>query len=124
MNDIQIYLGHDGNAMKNNTSFYFANYFDWIFMKDKVIKKNEHPNSCYIKTDYLQKYINDILNIKNDFILISGCSDFSPQIKYSEQYLSNFSACKRLKFFHQFIIIFIAFFLTSILSFFRFLLPQ
>ena len=86
MNDIQIYLGHHGNAMKNNTSFYFANYFDWIFMKDKVIKKNEHPNSCYIKTDYLQKYINDILNIKNDFILISGCSDFSPQINFKNEF--------------------------------------
>lgn len=81
------FIGHDGYSMMNNTGFYFANKFDWVMMNDKIIKKTIHPRHIYVKIDYLRKYFNDIINIKNDFILITGCGDESPQITYKEEYL-------------------------------------
>tara|TARA_B110000858_G_scaffold197484_1_gene259292 strand:+ start:176 stop:1042 length:867 start_codon:yes stop_codon:yes gene_type:complete len=81
-----IFMGHDGNKIHNNTEYYFTKYFDWVFMKDKIIKRNENPKTCYIKTDYLNKYINNILSIKNKFILVSGCSDYSPSINFKKSY--------------------------------------
>ena len=84
---MQRFIGHDGLSMMNNSSFYFANYFDWIFMQDKIIKKNNTPRHVYIKIDYLAQYINEIINIANDFILITGCGDFSPQIQFKKEYL-------------------------------------
>ena len=62
----------------------FHKAFDWVFMNNMIIKRVE-PNTCYIKTDYLDKYIDDILGIKN-IILVSGCSDFSPNIHYKKSY--------------------------------------
>ena len=84
---MQRFIGHDGWTMLDNTSFYFANYFDWIMMQDKIIKKTETPRHVYIKTDYLNKYCNELKNINNDFILITGCSDYSPQINFKDTYL-------------------------------------
>jgi hypothetical protein len=83
---MQRFIGHDGYSMMDNMSFYFANYFDWIIMQDKIIKKREEPRHVYIKTDYLDTYVNVIENIKNSFILISGCSDHSPQINFNNAY--------------------------------------
>jgi len=83
---MQRFLGHCGKSMANNTSFYFANNFDWIMLKDKIIKKKEEPNTIYIKIDYLPKYLYELMNIKNDFILITGCSDYSPQINFPREY--------------------------------------
>jgi hypothetical protein len=84
---MQKYIGHNGYSMMDNTSFYFSNYFDWIMCQDTIIKKNEIPNTIYIKIDYLNNYVNEILKIQNDFILISGCSDYSPQVNFKESYL-------------------------------------
>jgi hypothetical protein len=80
----QLYLGHDGESMINNQSFYFANYFDWIGLNNKIIKKMDNPRHIYLKTEYLKKYSSDILDIKNDFILITACSDASPFLLYPE----------------------------------------
>ena len=84
---MQKYIGHCGLSMLNNSSFYFANYFDWIMMKDKIIKKRENPRHIYLKIDFIKKYMNELKNIKNDFILITGCGDYSPQINFREEYL-------------------------------------
>lgn len=84
---MQKYIGHDGYSMMDNTSFYFANYFDWIMCQYTIIKKNEIPKTIYIKIDYLNNYVNEILKIQNDFILISGCGDCSPQVNFKESYL-------------------------------------
>jgi len=84
---MQKFIGHCGMSMSNNNSFYFSDYFDWIIMNDIIIKKQENPRHVYIKIDYLKKYINEIISIKNDFILISGCSDYSPQINFTKEYL-------------------------------------
>ena len=83
---MQRFIGHDGWSMIDNRSFYFANYFDWIMMQDKIIKKTEQPRHVYVKIDYLDNYCNEIKNIKNDFILITGCSDYSPQVNYKDSY--------------------------------------
>lgn len=79
------FLGHNGIAMITNESFYFANYFDWIFLKNKIIKKSNDPKHAYIKIDFLRRYLKDILSIKNDFILVSGCGDSSPIIEFPEE---------------------------------------
>jgi hypothetical protein len=84
---MQKYIGHCGLSMINNSSFYFANYFDWIMLKDKIIKKTEKPRHVYLKIDFIKKYMNEIKNIKNDFILVTGCGDYSPQINCREEYL-------------------------------------
>ena len=83
---MQKYIGHDGRAMVDNRSFYFANNFDWVITKDKIIKNKVIPNSIYIKIDYINKWLHQILKIKNNFILITGCSDFSPQIHFSKAF--------------------------------------
>jgi len=83
---MQKYIGHCGLSMLNNSSFYFANYFDWIMMKDKIIKKTENPRHVYLKIDFIKKYMNELKNIKNEFILITGCGDYSPQINFREEY--------------------------------------
>jgi hypothetical protein len=81
-----IFMGHDGLKIINNEEFYFTKYFDWVFMKNKIIKRVTNPKTIYIKIDYLDKYVNDILNISNEFILVSGCSDASPSINYVNSY--------------------------------------
>ena len=80
-------MGHDGYSMLDNKGFYFANRFDWIMTKDIIIKNKEIPRYIYIKTDFLNKYVDQIMNVKNEFVLISGCSDFSPQMNFKESYL-------------------------------------
>ena len=88
MDNIQdhIFMGHDGTNMDRNIEFYFSKYFDWVFMNNKIVKRKPIPTTCYIKLDFLNKYINDILNIPNEFILVSGCSDYSPTIHFNESY--------------------------------------
>ena len=83
---MQQYIGHDGLALSNNKSFYFADNFDWIICKNKIIKKKDIPKSIYIKIDYINKWLKIILKIKHDFVLITGCSDFSPQIHFSRAF--------------------------------------
>ena len=68
---MQKYIGHCGISMINNTSFYFANYFDWIIMKDVIIKKTDTPRHIYIKLDFLQTYINEISTIILYYLILS-----------------------------------------------------
>ena len=83
---MQQYIGHDGLALSNNKSFYFADNFDWIICKDKIIKKKDVPKSVYIKIGYLDRWLDQILKIKNNFVLITGCGDKSPQIHFSRSF--------------------------------------
>jgi hypothetical protein len=55
-------------------------------MKDRIQKNIDIPKTIYIKTDYLKQYIDTILDINTDFILISGSSDYSPQINFKAEY--------------------------------------
>lgn len=77
------FIGHNGST----DNFYFADYFDCISIRDKLIIKKENPRTIYMKIENIKKFIDFILNIKHDFILISGCSDYSPQIYCNEEYL-------------------------------------
>lgn len=80
MNDTQRFIGHCGISMMQNQGFYFANRFDWIMMRNYIQKNTLIPRTIYIKTDYLMQYLPIIMSIQSDFILVSGCSDYSPQI--------------------------------------------
>jgi len=83
---MQKYIGHDGVKLSNNKSFYFASNFDWVMCNNKIIKSKDIPNNIYIKIGYLDKWLNEILNIKNNFILVTGCGDKSPQIHFSNAF--------------------------------------
>lgn len=83
---MQKFIGHCGMSMINNQSFYFANRFDWIMMNNMIKKNTEIPKTIYIKLDFLPQYMNTILSLKNDFVLITGCSDYSPQVNFKKEY--------------------------------------
>lgn len=72
--------------MCNDRGFYFSNIFDWVMTQNRIIKNISPPRHIYIKLDFLPKYFNLINTLENPFILISGCSDMSPQIHYKEYY--------------------------------------
>lgn len=86
-----IFLGQDGNKTLKGLSDGFSNYFDWELIPvggSLYIKKNkEIPATIYLKTDFLPIFQTSILpKINNPFILITGASDYSPQINFLSVY--------------------------------------
>jgi len=86
MEDKLVFMGTKGQKLISNEEYFFTKHFDWVFMKGKVVKRCSPPKTCYIKTDFLNKYVNDILNIKSSFVLVSGCSDYSPVINFKQTF--------------------------------------
>lgn len=89
----QIFLGQDGNKLLAGLPDNFSKYFDWkitlLGHSLFVHKKTEIPKTVYLKTDFLEEFIRTILpSIHNEFILITGASDFSPEIDFRNQYFS------------------------------------
>jgi hypothetical protein len=86
MEDKLVFMGTKSQKLISDEEYFFTKHFDWVFMRNKIVKRKLIPQTCYIKTDYLNKYLNDILNINTNFILVSGCSDYSPIIKFKSSY--------------------------------------
>jgi len=84
----QIFVEQDGNKMIANVPDYFSTYFDWQVTRSKIYKNNiNNPKTVYLKTDYLPFFVNVVLpQIKNQFILITACSDYSPEVNFSREY--------------------------------------
>jgi len=88
----QIYLGQDGNLMANGQPDNFSKYFDWIvsyfnLWTINLIKNKEIPKTIYIKTDILPAFVSQIFpKIESEFILISGGSDYSPEVNFNREY--------------------------------------
>ena len=82
----QVFLEQDGNKMFANVPDYFSTLFDWQVTRSRIYKNGiEEPNTIYLKTDFLPFFVYSVLpQIKNEFILITACSDFSPQVNYNE----------------------------------------
>lgn len=84
----EIFLGQDGVSMLNDTPDFFSSFFDWQFTYNKIYTNNiKEPKTICLKTDLLPRFINYILpQINNEFILITGYSDFSPEINFKREY--------------------------------------
>jgi len=83
----QIFLGQDGNKILLGVPDNFGIYFDWQIAFPNIYKKNNHPRTVYLKTDFLREFVKFILpSINNEFILITACSDLSPQISFPNEY--------------------------------------
>jgi len=89
----QIYLGQDGNPLLQGTPDNFSKHFDWLvtffnFSIPNIIKRKEVPDTIYIKTDFLPGFMNQVLPQigGNQFVLVTGASDFSPQVNFKREY--------------------------------------
>lgn len=83
----QIFLGQNGIKMLNGIPDCFSENFDCQVTATAVYSKTNNPKTVYIKTDFLPFFVNLILpNIKNEFILITACSDYSPEINFNNEY--------------------------------------
>ena len=84
---IKTFLDNNGVNMSNDKSDNFGSHFDWVVTANTVIKNNIIPKTIYIKTDYLPRFVKDILpSLKEEFILINGCSDYSASINFVNEY--------------------------------------
>lgn len=72
----------------------FSKNFDYILTGMGLIQNNKSIESeskraitIYIKTDFLNFFVKQIMpQIKIDFVLISACSDYSPEINFNSEY--------------------------------------
>lgn len=95
------FISANGHIMNNNMNDSFSRRFDVVVCKNKVLFNNGQINNyfiknkkiifediftLYIKTDYIDIACNIIDYIYSPFIFISSCSDYSPIIKYKNQY--------------------------------------
>lgn len=83
------FIGHNGGRMENNTSFYFADRFHWIGTRNILIKKpidSKELLTIYLKLDYIGKWIEELMKLDRPFILVTGCSDYSPKINFTAEY--------------------------------------
>lgn len=83
----QIFLGQNGIKMQNGVPDFLSQHFDCQVTSSKIYLKKENPKFFYTKTDFLPLFVNHVLpNIKNEFVLITGCSDYSPEINFNREY--------------------------------------
>jgi len=84
---MEYFIAHNGIAMIEGDGCDFSKNFDWVIVQNRIIKKNYVPKSIYLKTESLGYFCSHVLpKIFNPFVLISGCSDFSPQINFSREF--------------------------------------
>lgn len=82
----EIFIGHDGNKHLRDETCEFSRNFDWVMTRTTIHAKQQYPKTVYCKTDFLPTFCNHICNIKNDFTLITGASDYSPQINFKSYF--------------------------------------
>jgi len=83
----EIFLGNDGNHLIAGRPDYLSKFFDWQVTYRGILGNTDKPKTIYIKTDLLPNFTQNILpNLKEEFILISSCSDYSPEINFKNEY--------------------------------------
>jgi hypothetical protein len=81
------FLNGDGHPIIAGNPNDFSKNFDWIVTPVKTYRNKEIPETIYVKVDYLPIFVNDLLpTIKNNFKLITSCSDFSPSVNFPNEY--------------------------------------
>ena len=84
---MEIFFSNDGNEFLSGRPDYFSSHFDWQITIDKICARTNKPKTVYIKTDFLPGFVNNILpNMIEPFILITSCSDYSPEINFNREY--------------------------------------
>jgi len=93
----QIFLGQNGHNLNEGFPDNFSVYFDWVVLPmdmnipPLIRKKTDNPKTVYVKTDYLKPFLDNILKkIPGDFILITGASDFSPQVSWRNYHFNEY----------------------------------
>lgn len=83
----QVFLGQNGIKMLNGTPDCFSQHFDCQITLSKIYFKNNNPKSYYVKTDFLPMFVNQVLpTISENFVLITACSDYSPEVNFNLEY--------------------------------------
>ena len=76
-----------GDKIENNTPDSFSSMFNLVYRHVVIQLKSDNLKTIYVKTDYLPSFVKTILPaICTDFVLATGCSDYSPMIKFKECY--------------------------------------
>jgi hypothetical protein len=83
----QIFLGQNSQKMMQGIPDGISMNFDWVITANRIFKNEENPKTIYMKTDFLPMFVSSILpTIKNEFVLITGCSDYSPEVNFNREY--------------------------------------
>jgi len=60
--------------------------FCWTVTENKILKNNNDPNFIYVKTDFLPRFVNEIIpTLTRPVVLITACSDFCPGTCFQEE---------------------------------------
>lgn len=82
-----MFLADDGHLLIKNRPSRFSSMFDWIVTENDVLKKKAVPETIFVKTDYLPRFVcNDFPSLSMPFILITGSSDWSPSVNFPREY--------------------------------------
>ena len=84
MND--MFAGSNGNKLVRDEACEFSSNFDWVITRTKIIKKKDIPKTVYCKTDFLPSFCDVLCSIENNFTLITGGSDYSPQVNFKSYF--------------------------------------
>lgn len=82
-----MFLADDGHFLIKDQPSRFSGMFDWIVTEHKTLKKKEVPESIFVKTDYLPRFLReDFLQCTTPFILVTGSSDWCPSVNFPTEY--------------------------------------
>lgn len=82
-----MFLADDGHFLIRDQPSRFSGMFDWIVTERDVLKKKEIPESIFVKTDYLPRFVReDFPKLTTPFTLITGSSDWCPSVNFPTEY--------------------------------------
>lgn len=86
-NDKMFFINGSGHDILNDKPNDFSQHFDWILTRTKLFKKKKDPQIIYCKIDFLPYFASQILpRLFKKFVLVSSCSDYSPQVNFKKEY--------------------------------------
>lgn len=89
---MEIFVGNNGHDFLAGRPDTFSRYFDWQITAHGVYGNTQTPQTIYIKTDFLPLFVSNILpNLREEFLLITSCSDYSPEINFPNEYNAIFN---------------------------------
>jgi hypothetical protein len=83
----QLFLAQSGQRMISGIPDYFSLNFDWQMTATGIFGRTNTPRTIYVKTDYLPFFVDQVIpQLNSEFILITACSDYSPEINFNREY--------------------------------------
>lgn len=81
-----MFLADDGHFLIRNEPSRFASMFDWVVTEHTVLKKKDVPESVFVKTDYLPRFVRDHFpGLRSPIVLVTGSSDWSPSVNFPQE---------------------------------------